>query len=269
MAARVSPAAPWAARVSLAAPWVVVSAPWSCAACTFRNEGEAAACAVCLARRAQGAASAAPLTAALVESWSAADVARWVASLPGMTRAHGAVFVRGEVTGRRLLRMRVPELVAAGLLVGPAVDVDEALQRVRGAGAGDGRGAGAGDGRGGGDAALPQGPSLFEYLAATTTWAGVGLSAGVSAGAAAVAATAAGLGRQVAATSERVASHPSVSPHLSAFNCAFAEGALPRVRAAGYNAGTLASDAVIGGLAAVGTAGTQASNLALRSLSLR
>jgi len=165
MAARVSPAAPWATRVSLAAPWVVVSAPWSCAACTFRNEGEAAACAVCLARRAQGAASAAPLTAALVESWSAADVARWVASLPGMTRAHGAVFVRGEVTGRRLLRMRVPELVAAGLLVGPAVDVDEALQRVRGAGAGDGRGAGAGDGRGGGDAALPQGPSLFEYLA--------------------------------------------------------------------------------------------------------
>jgi hypothetical protein len=198
----------------------------------------------------------------MVEAWSAADVARWVASLPGLTRQHGAVFVRSEVTGRRLLRMRVPELVAAGLLAGPAVDVDEALQRVRGAGDGHGGGGGA--------AAQPQqGPSLFEYLAATTTWAGAGVSAGVSAGAAVVAATAAGLGKHVAATSERLASHPSVSPHLSTFSRAFADGALPRVHAAGYTAGARASDAVIDGLSAVGAAGTQASHSAMRSLSLR
>lgn len=134
-----------------------------------------------------------------------------------MTPAHGAALARGEVNGRRLLKCHVPELVAAGLPAGPAVDVEAALDTIRGR------------------------RPLADRFAAARAWTGASLTAA----GASIAATATGVGKSVSSTASHVAANPAFAPFLNTLGHAFAGGA---GWSAGSNVGTRVSNAALDAL---------------------
>ena len=77
--------------------------------------------------------SAAPLRSLdVMRGWGIADVARWTASLTGLTSAHADILLKNEVTGADLLDgVSIEGLHAVGMLLGPAVRIMAALAAIK------------------------------------------------------------------------------------------------------------------------------------------